>query len=86
MPLAVIGVLALLAIKGLSGASITDIALGFMRIALLLSFALMIFGAIIFGKTRSSLGKGLLLGAFIVLLLLAFGLISLFTTSGNALK
>jgi hypothetical protein len=42
---------------------------------MLLAFGQLIFGGTIFAKTRSSLGKGLLLGAFMLILLLLLALI-----------
>lgn len=74
-PVVVIGIIGYFIFRGLASAGGLEILRGFILIVLLFTFAQLIFGGTIFAKTRSSLGKGLLLGACMLLLLLVLALI-----------
>jgi hypothetical protein len=75
IPIAIVAIIGFFILRGISAVSGLEVARGFILIVLLLTFGQLIFGGTIFAKTRSSLGKGLLLGACMLLLLLILALI-----------
>lgn len=75
VPVVIISLIGFFIVKGLT----TTGGLGAVRIfvlsVILFAFVQLIFGGTVFAKTRSSLGKGLLLGGGLLLLLLILALI-----------
>lgn len=69
--------------------AMTSAGIGLIRTFLLVVFAYLviqfIFGGGLFIKSRSSLGKGLLVGAGVIFVVLLLGLIGLFSTLGQLL-
>jgi hypothetical protein len=75
IPIAIVALIGFFIFQGVSAISGLEVLRGFILIVMLLAFGQLIFGGTIFAKTRSSLGKGLLLGAFMLILLLMLALI-----------
>lgn len=75
LPILVVVVVGFFVLKGLATSNGLQIVRFFILLVMLLTIAQLIFGGTIFAKTRSSLGKGLLLGALMLMLILLLGLI-----------
>lgn len=75
VPILVITIIGFFIIQGLTSAANSGALRVFVLAVLLFSFGQLIFGGTIFARTRSSLGKGLLLGAGLLLLLLIIAII-----------
>jgi heme A synthase len=83
VPVVILLIIGALVVRGLSNSETVQ---AFIRIVAILTFVQLIIGAFIFGRTRSSLGKGLLLGAILIILLLLLGLIVVGALVGNFIK
>lgn len=77
MPLAIVALVGYFIVRGISAVGGFESLRGFVLIVLLFAFAQLIFGGTIFARTRSSLGKGLLLGSIMIILLLISALVGL---------
>jgi hypothetical protein len=75
IPIALVATAGYFILKGVAAVNGLEVARLFILVVILLAFGQLIFGGTIFAKTRSSLGKGLLLGACMLLLLLLLALI-----------
>jgi hypothetical protein len=83
IPVALIALFGFFVVKGLTSSGGLEIVRGFILVVILFTFAQLIFGGTIFARTRSSLGKGLLLGACMLLLLLVLALVGLASALSN---
>ena len=83
VPVVLIVLVGFFVLKGLTTANGLQIVRFFILIVMLLTIAQLIFGGTIFARTRSSLGKGLLLGALMLMLTLLLGLIGAASALSN---
>lgn len=83
VPVLIIATIGFFVIKGLSTSSGLELVRGFILVVILFTFAQLIFGGTIFAKTRSSLGKGLLLGAAMLMLIMILALLGLASALSN---
>lgn len=84
-PLVLLALIGFFAIKGATTSAGVGVIRGFLLFVIVFLVVQFLFGGGLFMKSRSSLGRGLLVGSGVIFLLLILGLIGLFSVLSNFL-